>query len=302
MVKSLKNIYRTSTIGHKVLSPIKWLNDLFWIRIASEESYLKRVYRMAYDLKLNLNNPRTLQEKYLWLRLNDKTKLHTLCADKYLVRNYIKEQIGGEYLIPLLFHTSDPKQLTLENLPNIPFIIKTNHGCKGHIIVYDKAKLNYGELRKKFRKALKSNIYYKSREWQYKNIKPHIIVEELLQKNKEQVLDYKFHCYNNIVNMIEVYIYAKDGLKINFYKRDWEKLDIRSRDTESTVPTKRPKRLNTMIKLAQKLSTNFKFVKVDMYNIDGKIFIGELTFTPSMGLQGFIPDEWNLKLGDKLKL
>ena len=166
----------------------------------------------------------------------------------------------------------------------------------------DKAKLNYGELRKKLKKALKSNIYFKSREWQYKNIKPHIIVEELLQKNNEQVLDYKLHCYNGIVNMIEVYIYAKDGLKINFHTRDWEKLDIHSRTTESTASTKRPKRLNTMIKLAQKLSTNFKFVKVDMYNIDGKIFIGELSFTPAMGLQGFIPDGWNLKLGNKLKL
>ena len=302
MIKLLKKIYRTSNIGQKVLFPIKWCYDFYWIHIASEESYLKRIYWLVYDHKLNLNNPRTLQEKYLWLRLNDKTKLHTLCADKYLVRNYIKEQIGGEYLIPLLFHTADPKQLTLENLPNIPFIIKTNHGSGGHIIVYNKAILNYGELWKKLREALKSNIYYKSREWQYKNIKPHIIVEELLQKNNEQVLDYKFHCYNNIVNMIEVFIYAEDGLKINFHTRDWERLDIRSRDTESTASTKRPKRLNTMIKLAQKLSTNFKFVKVDMYNVDGKIFFSELTFTPSMGLQGFIPDEWNLKLGNKLKL
>ena len=302
MVKLIKNIYNSSDIGRKIFSPLKWCYDYFRVRIVSEITYLKRIYRLKYKLELNLDNPKTIQEKYLWLRLNDKTTLKTQCADKYLVRDFVSERIGKDYLVPLLFHTTDPSQITSENLPDIPFIIKTNHGCGGHITVHDKTKLNYKKLRRSLKKALKSNFYYKNREWQYKNIAPCIIVEELLSAYNTDILDHKFHCYNGTVHMIEVYIYEKDGKKLNFYTRNWEKLDMRCKTLGNAEFVKKPKKLNTMIDLAQKLSTDFKFVRVDMYNINGKIFIGELTFTPAMGLQSYLPDKWSLILGGQLQL
>ncbi len=302
MIKYIKIIYHGSSIGRKIFFPIKSIYDLFWVRIVSERFYLRHLYNLEFKHTLNLDNPKTIQEKYLWLRLNDKTILKTQCADKYLVRDFVSKRIGEDYLVPLLFHTTDSSQITPENLPDIPFIIKTNHGCGGHTTVHDKTKLNYNKLRRSLKKALKSNFYFKNREWQYKNIVPRIIIEEVLPKDDQLVLDYKFHCYNGTVNMIEVYIYEADGLKINFYTKDWKKLDICSSSTESTGITRIPKKLKSMISLAEKLSTDFKFVRVDMYNSNEKIFIGEFTFTPSMGLQGFRPVKWNLKFGEKLKL
>ncbi len=302
MVKLIKSIYKNSDLGRKVFFPIKWCYDYFWVRIASETSYLKRLYKLTFNLKLNLENPKTIQEKYLWLRLNEKTALKTLCADKYLVRNYIKDRIGEEHLIPLILHTTEVSEIVSENLPDYPFIIKTNHGCGGHVTVKDKSKIDWNRLQKYLKKSLKSNFYYKSREWQYKNIIPRVIVEELILNDNQRIRDHKFHCYNGTVNMIEVYIYEKDGKKSNFYTKEWEKLEIHCRTLGNADFVKKPQNLKTMISLAEELSTDFRFVRVDMYNNNGNIYIGELTFNPAMGLQGYLPDKWSLILGEQLHL
>lgn len=303
MIKLLKNIYRTSTIGQKVLFPIKRCYDFIWVRVLPEKLFLSHIYKLRFKRKLCFDNPRTIQEKYLWLRLNDKTQLHTQCADKYLVRNYIKEKIGNKYLIPLLFQTKNSKDITKEKLPNIPIIIKTNHACGGHTIIKDKKKVCYRQLQKKLKRDLKKKFYYRSRQWQYKNIIPRIIIEKLLiDKSNQKLFDYKLHCYNGTVVLIEVYFYIQNKKSINFYDTSWNKLDMRVRTRNNLGKVDKPKNLSEMISIAEKLSTDFRFVRVDTYNLNGDIYVGELTFTPAVGIQGFLPEKWNYIFGDMLKL
>jgi len=239
------------------------------------------------------------------LRLHDRNPLLTKCADKYLVRSYVKDKIGDKYLIPLVLHTESPADINFENMPDHPVIIKTNHGCGGHVVIRDKHNENYKKLQRYFKRLLRHNFYYTSRQWQYKNIKPRILVEELLEeKDHLKVDDYKLHCYNGKVDRIEIYKYHDYGhsKEIIFYDTDWQKLDMRCRTLENRGKVPRPKNLNEMIRIAEILSADFKFVRVDTYNLDGKIFFGELTFTPAMGIQGYRPITWNSILGEKLKL
>lgn len=305
MIKLLKRYYHKSKFGNVLLSPIKRLYDFFWVNMVPETTYLKHLYKMTCKEELNLDNPKKIQEKLLWLRLNDKDPFKTLCSDKYLVRKYIKERIGKKYLIPLVFQTEDPKEITTENLPNYPVIVKTNHGCGGHVEIKNKTEFDFKKLQKYLKRSLNQNFYYKSRQWQYKNIKPRILVEKLLEEEDgRKIINYKLHCYNGKVDRIEVYLHHDydNGKELLYYTTNWQKLDLRCRTLENKGEVPKPKNLSEMIKIAEILSSDFRFVRVDAYNLHGKIYIGELTFTPAMGTQGCRPKSWNLILGNRLKL
>ena len=136
-----------------------------------EKLYLKRRFKRTFKRELDLDNPKTLNEKIVWLKLNDRTPLHTICADKYAVRSYIKEKVGEEYLVPLFYQTKNVKEIIPENLPDTPCIIKANHDSGGGIFVLDKSKTDWEEAQESLKKRLKKNYYPRSKEWQYKNIK-----------------------------------------------------------------------------------------------------------------------------------
>ena len=131
----LKHLYDNTAIGYSLLSLVKKLYDIYIFRVLSEKIFIQRTFKILLGYNLNLENPKTLNEKVQWLQLNDRTPLHTLCTDKYAVREYVKEKIGEQYLIPLVYHTNNPADIIPENLPDFPCIIKTNHGCGGHVIV-----------------------------------------------------------------------------------------------------------------------------------------------------------------------
>ena len=305
MIKLIKKYYIESKTGRKLFYPLKRFYDFYWVNLVSEKAYLKHLYQMTCGGELDLDNPQTIQEKLLWLRFHNKKPLYTKCSDKYLVRSYVEEKIGDKYLIPLVLQTKNPKDIIATNLPDYPVIIKTNHGCGGHIVIKDKNSVNYKKLQKYFKRMLKQNFYYRSRQWQYKNIEPCIIVEEHLQeKNNKKVTDFKLHCYNGKVDRIEVYRYhANDnGKDLMFYTLDWKKLDMSCRTLKNNGEIPKPKNLSEMIEIAEILASDFKFVRVDTYNLDGNIFVGELTFTPAMGTQGYRPEPWSKILGDKLQL
>ncbi len=143
MRKFIKHLYHNTTLGNWFLYPIKKLNDYFSPRILPEKIYIRRTFKNTFGHNLNLNNPKTFNEKILWLQQNNRMPLHTICTDKYAVRDYVKEKIGEQYLIPLVFHTDNPDDIIPENLPDYPFIIKTNHGCGGHVIVKDKSRIKW---------------------------------------------------------------------------------------------------------------------------------------------------------------
>lgn len=298
----LKHLYHDTKIGHWLFAPIKKLDEYISPRLLPEKTYIRRTFKNTFGYSLNLNNPKTFNEKILWLQQNDRTPLHTLCTDKYAVREYVKEKIGEQYLIPLEYHTYNPADIIPDNLPDYPVIIKTNHGCGNYIIVMDKSTMDWKQVRKYLRKSLKSNYYYKAREWQYKNIKPCIIVEKLLLENKSKVPDdYKFNCFNGKIGFPEVHIDRFIDYKKNCYDSEWNILNCEW-GAKCGGEIKKPKLLSKMLLLAETLAKDFRYVRVDLYNVKDKIFFGELTFSPGAGFCPFNPPEWDFKFGSKLKL
>lgn len=307
MREIIKKFIHTTLIG-------KWTEQLYYgfrMRLIPEELYAKQEYRKAFGKDPDLINPKTLNEKIVWLKLNDRTPLHTQCADKFAVRDYIKKQIGDKYLVPLVFHTKNPSEIISNNIPEYPVIIKTNHDSEGGIFVYDKSNINWKNVQKSLKKRMSKNYYWQSKEWQYKNIIPRVIVEKLLLDSEGNIpFDYKVHCFNGKVNMIQVDMgRGSENHYRNWYSKDWKREPYRwtilknGKEIESSKnDLNKPQNLNQMIELSEILSQPFNYVRVDWYDLDGQLFFGELTFHHDSGNRPITPNEWDLKLGEKLKL
>jgi len=271
---------------------------------------IKFKWHMGYfpDLK----NPTTLNEKINWLKLNDRTPLHTQCADKFLVRNYIEQKIGAKFLVPLFYHTQNPNDIIPENLPNEHCIIKTNHDSGGGIFVRSKNDINWPEIQYNLKQRLKLNYYNQTREWQYKNIKPRIIIEKLLEDKKGNIpFDYKLHCFNGKVRMISVDMgRGTDHHYRNWYTTKWKREKFKwsspKANGKSTDPSHQdadiPKTLSEMIRLSEILADPFKYIRVDWYDVDGTLYFGELTFHHDGGIIPIEPKDWDEKLGQELSL
>ena len=213
--------------------------------------------------------------------------------------------------MPLVYHTKNPKEIVFNNIPDYPVIIKTNHDSGGGIFIYDKANINWKEVQKSLKKRMSKNYYWQSKEWQYKNIVPSIIVEKLLIDSEGNIpYDYKIHCFNGKVNMIQVDMgRGSENHYRNWYSKEWEKESYQwtilknGKEIESSKSDiKKPQNLTKMIDLSETLSEPFKYVRVDWYDMEGKLFFGELTFHHDGGNRPITPKEWDLKLGNKLKL
>ena len=276
--------------------------DRFRSWIVPDKVKIENNHARKLGAKPDLTHPSSFNEKICWLKLNDRTPLHTQCADKYEVRSYVSEKIGSDYLIPLLMHTADSNDLRPESLPEAPFIIKTNHGSGGAVIVTDKKSVSWADVRKNFKLQLKSNYYYLKREWQYKNIKPLIVVERLLLDAQGEIpMDYKFHVFNGKVGFIQVDLDRSLAHKRNIYDPSWELLDCEYEYPRGGTVAK-PAKLEEMIRLAEILGGHFIFARVDFYFVDEAIYFGEITFHPESGNGKFAPDKWDHLFGEKLKL
>ncbi|SHJ59661.1 TupA-like ATPgrasp [Arenibacter nanhaiticus] len=302
MKKIIKHIYNESNIGYYLIEPFLKTYYFLKYRTSSDKAFLKKQFKNNFGYPINLDHPKTLNEKILWLKLNDRTRLHTISADKFAVRDYIKEKIGNEYLIPISFMTKNVNDITPMNLPDYPCIIKTNHDSGGGIFVRDKKKLNYTETKKLLKRRLSRNYYYAKKEWQYKDIEPCIIVEKLLTTPDGCIpADYKFHCFNGKLAYIQVDLDRATDHKRNHYDPDWNFLDFKW-IYENGNQVERPESLEKMKALSEKIAEDFIYVRVDLYTIDSKIYFGELTFHSESGLGKFTPEVWDKKLGEKLAL
>jgi len=290
----------------KILRPPYQAIKLLLKRLIPEKVYLKRKFNRRLGYGLDLDNPKTMNEKIQWLKINNRSPLHTLCADKYAVRRYVKEKVGKEYLVPLVYHTENPTDIIPENLPDFPFIIKTNHDCGGNIIVRNKADTDWKNVQKLLSNKIKRNCYDISKEWSYKNIKPCIIAEKLLLDENENIpWDYKLHCFDGKVRIISVTIDRFGNQRRNFYNENWEFQPFvwgcpPSREKVPNLPA--PKKLKEMIYIAEKLASDLLYVRVDLYDVINKIFFGEMTFYPGSGFVIFSPFEWDTKTGAMLEL
>ena len=283
----------------------------FKYRMHSDEYYINKSYQKIFGRKPNLQSPETLNEKIQWLKLHFKHPLMVQCADKYAVRSYVAETIGEEYLIPLLFHTDNPIEISSENLPNVPFIIKANHTAGTHHIVRDKKAVDWKKVQTDCKWWLNLNYYYMEKEWQYGQIKPRIVVEKLLIDTNGQVpSDYKLHFFDGKFEFLQVDLDRFILHKRNIYDQDWNLLPFTwSILDENNDPIwgngrhlERPKNLEFMIALGVKLAKPFPYVRVDFYILDEHIYFGELTFHHGGGLEHFTPGEWDLFYGKKVPL
>ena len=273
-----------------------------------DEVYYRRKYFAAIGKPLNLQNPVTFNEKIQWLKLNDRNPQYTMMVDKYLVKNYISEIIGQKYVVPLLGVWNSPEEIDFSMLPE-QFVLKCNHNSqKGIVICKDNAKLDMKRARADLRKAMGQDYYLSGgHEWPYKNVPRKIIAEKYISNdNNTELMDYKLMCFNGKCKCCFVctdrYIAKAGGLKVTFFDRDWNQMPFERHYPASKVPIPRPSQYEEMIHLAEMLSENIPFVRVDFYVANQEIYFGELTFYPGSGFEEFNPDEWDTILGSWLVL
>lgn len=267
--------------------------------MVSDEKCLKFFYKFHFNKSLDFNNVKTFNEKLQWLKLYDRKPQYTRMVDKYQVRGYISETIGEKYLIPLLGVYENFDEINLNKLPK-QFVIKCNHDSGGIVICQDKSKLDIIHARNKITKALKKNYYYSWREWPYKNVKPRIICEEfMVDKNNNELKDYKFMCFNGKVKCMFVCLNRNksEGLNVDFYDTNWIPMPFERHYSRSNIEIEKPKNFNEMITLSEIVSKDIPFLRVDFYEINDKIYFGELTFFPGAGFEEFSPESYDEELG-----
>lgn len=261
-------------------------NTLGLCKKVDDETVIKRIYKVFFKYDLPLNNPQTFNEKLQWLKLYDKNPLYTTLVDKYEVKKYVSNLIGDKYIIKTYGIYDSFDDIDFNSLPN-QFVMKCTHDSGGVVICKDKRIFNYKKARKVINKSLKRNYYYKWREWPYKNVKPRIIIEEYLEDNKAHSLDdYKFFCFNGKVDCVMVCIDRNIGdTKFYFFDRNWllKRYNIRGKNAPKNFTLEKPSNLDSMFKIAEILSKDFPFVRIDLYSCDNSIYFGEYTFYPQSG-------------------
>ena len=269
-----------------------------------DEEYLRRLFRYRMGYELDLENPRTFNEKLQWLKLYDRKPIYTTMVDKYEMKQYVSGIIGEKYVIPTLGVWDKEDEIDFAALPD-QFVLKCTHDSHDIIICKDKAKLNIREAKRKMRKGLKRNYYYAHREWCYKNVKPRVIAEKFMSNHGEDLIDYKVHNFNGVPKVILV---SKDRFSEGHYTQDfydceWNHLSVkRPKTTNATVEMKKPECLSEMLDISCVLSKEIPFLRTDFYIIEEKLYVGELTFFPASGLLRFEPEAFDYELGSYLKL
>ena len=248
--------------------------------------------------KLNLDNPITYNEKLQWLKLYDRNPQYTKMVDKYEVKNYVKEVIGEEYIIPTLGVWEKFEDIDFDKLPN-QFVLKCTHDSGGLVICKDKSKLDIEEVSKKINHCLKRNYYLNTREWPYKNVKPRIIAEKyMIDNSSNELKDYKFFCFDGEPIVTDRGIDTRS----DFYDMNFEHLNIRTGHHNSEKEIKCPNGFEIMKELSRKLSKGLPQSRIDFYDINGRVYFGEITFFHWSGLTPFEPEEWDYTFGSWIKL
>lgn len=270
--------------------------------INSDEIYIKLDYFLNMKQKADLKNPKRFNEKLCWLKLYCKKPEYTLMVDKVGAKEYVGKIIGKDFLIPTLGVWERFEDIDFEMLPN-KFVLKCSHDSGGLIICSDKTKLNINAARKKINKCLKRNYFLEHREYQYKDVKHRIIAEEyLVDESGFELKDYKFFCFNGEPKMLFIATDRPNDVRFDFFDINFNHLPFKQGHPLAEKIILKPHNFDLMVDIARKLSINIPHVRVDLYNVNGKVYFGELTFTHFSGNVAFEPDEWDYKIGEWLEL
>ena len=281
------------------------VKNAYYKYMVSDEQLIRQKFKKRLGRELNLNNPVKYNDKLQWLKLNWYDPIATKCADKYEVREIIKEKIGEKYLNELIAVYESVDEIDINKLPD-KFVLKGTHGSGFNIICEDKSKMNWDEEFKKMRRWLRTYYYLQNREWVYKDIKPRIICEKYLdQDDGDELRDYRFFCFNGEPKFITVdfSITDKKRTRRNLYDLEWNLMDAEiSYPKETNIKVNKPEKLEEMIELSKRLSSGFPHARVDFYYIDNKIIFGEITFFHQSGMGKIVPEDFEIKMGEWIEL
>lgn len=270
-----------------------------------DKQYLSLRYYATFGRKLDLKNPKTLNEKLQWLKLYDRNPIYSIMVDKYEMKNYVASKIGDEYIIKTLGVWDRFEEIDFSKLPK-KFVLKTTHDSGG-VVICNKDSLNIDSIRKKINKSIQNNYFWWGREWPYKDIKPRIIAEEfLVDESGIELKDYKIQCFNGIpVNTLVCKgRNTEEKVEYKYFDMNWNFLrySIGDEKLPQDFSMKKPKNYKKMIEIAETLSEGFPEARIDMYNIEGKIYVGEITLYSQSGFDLDITYEADIEMGKYLKL
>lgn len=272
--------------------------------VNADALYLKLLYKNRMKKKLDLINPKTYNEKLQWLKLYNRKQEYTIMVDKYAVKGYVEKIIGKEYIIPTLGVWEHFDDIDFDKLPD-QFVLKCTHDSGGLVICKDKETLDKEKAKKQIEHCLKRRYFLNTREWPYKDVKPQIIAEKyMVDESGYELKDYKFFTFDGKVKAM--FIATDRGSEsetcFDFYDCNFEHLPFKNGHPNAKKKIIKPENFDKMIELAEKLGKDIPHARIDFYNINGKIYFGEITFFHWSGLKPFEPEEWDYKFGSWIQL
>ena len=273
----------------------------------NNEAYITRMINKCKStgVNINLENPRTIQEKLCWLNIYDVNPLKVKCADKILVRDYCKDVIGKDLCVPLIGTYNSSSEIDWETLPN-KFVAKCNHGSGMNIIVKDKSQIDFNKAKELLDHWLTVDFTFQNGfESHYHGIERRILIEEFIESENISPYDYKFSCFNGEPKFMQIFSGRfTNALSANYYDMGFNFLNISRNDIRNNkdIIHEKPKSFDLMKEYAKKLSKPFKYVRVDFYEINGEPHLGELTFTPGAMLFSYLDKSQEIMVGDMLSL
>lgn len=306
----VRDMIKKSIIGRKIILIVKKIQ----IGLMGEKKWVSKNYESIIGKSINIDDPKTLNEKIVWLKVNYIQNNYRQCCDKYLLHRYLKERLGTDYAPKLLFVTKDPEQLTLDKINEFPCIIKVSNGSGSNLIVHNKSEFTDDYIRKFFKKEVFSACYHTivSREHQYVDKKPYIVVEQLLQDSEGNIPnDYKFLYINGKLQFIYCSVDRLGANVRQVYDKDWNRLHfIWVKNANETLFKKydesesieRPRFYEEMVKVSYELAKDFPLVRIDFYETEQRIYIGEITLHHGSGTDKFYPDKYDAFYGEKFVL
>lgn len=269
-----------------------------------DETYLKWIYYLETGNILNLKNPQRFNEKLQWLKLYYRNPLWTRMVDKYAVKELVSKKIGDKYVIPCLGVWKHADDIDWDKLPN-QFVLKTNHdsGNNGVFIVKDKSIVDRAKIIRRINSSLRKDASSAGREWPYRDVPRRVFAEQYLEDATGELRDYKFFCFDGVVKYLYVATERQSGhLKFNYFDADFKPLGMWQSHQPSDKPIEKPIVFEKMKEVAAKLSKGLPVVRVDLYEVNGRIYFGEYTFFSLGGIATFHPDEWDFIWGEQIRL
>ena len=297
MNRLLNMLLHPQELMYKIASHYPWV-------IKDDRKFIEYIWRHRMNYPLNLDNPLTYNEKLQWMKLYDRNPLYTQYVDKYGCKPLITSILGGGYVIPTLGVWDEFDKIDFDSLP-VQFVLKCTHDSGGLVICKDKNALDKRAAKKKIDKAMKRNYWMAAREWPYKDVPRRIIAEQYMEDEKTgELRDYKFFCFNGEVKAMFVATERqhREEPYFDFFDPDFKNMDIKQGHPNSPNTIEKPATFEEMKQIATMLSKGLPHVRVDLYEVNGKVYFGEMTFYHHTGLVPFVPDKWDRIFGDWLQL